>query len=74
MKAESGQDIKLEEEMDTSEKELKIAEKEQMLESLYPKALEGFLLVLSKEGDIVFLSDNVSRYLGLAQVCLNRTI
>nr|QOE88730.1 Hypoxia-inducible factor-1a m [Apostichopus japonicus] len=70
LSAESGQDIKLEEEMDTSEKELKIAEKEQMLESLYPKALEGFLLVLSKEGDIVFLSDNVSRYLGLAQIDL----
>lgn len=67
--AETCRDVKMEEDMDsTSEKDLKIAEREHMLEPLYPKALEGFLLVLSKEGDIVFLSDNVSRYLGLSQV------
>lgn len=43
-------------------------------ESLFLKSLEGFLLVLSPEGDFVFLSDNVSEYLGITQVrlaCVN---
>ena len=30
--------------------------------------LEGFLIVLSTKGDIIFLSDNVSKYLGMTQV------
>ncbi|XP_039282885.1 hypoxia-inducible factor 1-alpha [Nilaparvata lugens] len=37
-------------------------------ESLYLKALDGFLLVVSSEGDIVFLSENVTNYLGLTQM------
>lgn len=37
-------------------------------ESLYLKALDGFLLVVSSEGDIVFLSENVTDYLGLTQM------
>ena len=31
-------------------------------------ALDGFLLVLSSDGDMVFLSENVQEYLGLNQV------
>ncbi len=34
----------------------------------YLKALEGFLLILTEDGEMIYLSDNVSRYLGLAQV------
>ncbi|CAG2163483.1 unnamed protein product [Oppiella nova] len=34
------------------------------------KALNGFLLVLSKEGDMVYLSENVDKYLGLNQIDL----
>lgn len=30
--------------------------------------LEGFLIVLSTKGDIIFLSDDVSKYLGMTQV------
>ncbi|KAG8249652.1 Hypoxia-inducible factor 1-alpha [Homalodisca vitripennis] len=37
-------------------------------DSLFLKALEGFLLVVSADGDIVFLSENVSEYLGLSQI------
>ncbi|XP_064483845.1 hypoxia-inducible factor 1-alpha-like isoform X2 [Ornithodoros turicata] len=33
-------------------------------------ALDGFLLVLSTEGEVLFLSENVGRYLGLNQVDL----
>lgn len=31
-------------------------------------SLEGFLLVTTADGDIVFISENVNRYLGLQQV------
>ncbi|XP_022255016.1 hypoxia-inducible factor 1-alpha-like [Limulus polyphemus] len=34
------------------------------------KALEGFLLILSEEGDLVYLSENVHQYLGLNQLDL----
>ncbi|XP_076358893.1 hypoxia-inducible factor 1-alpha-like isoform X2 [Tachypleus tridentatus] len=37
-------------------------------DSAFLKALEGFLLVLSEEGDIVYLSENVHQYLGLTQI------
>lgn len=30
--------------------------------------LEGFLMVLSTEGDVIFLSENVSQHMGLTQV------
>lgn len=36
--------------------------------SLYLRILEGFLMVLSTEGDMIFLSDNISKYMGLTQV------
>lgn len=52
------------------------ADKEDELESqlngFYLKALEGFLLVLSDDGDMVYLSENVSKSMGLSQVyCLD---
>ncbi|KAJ7990775.1 hypothetical protein DPEC_G00290410 [Dallia pectoralis] len=33
----------------------------------YLKALEGFLMVLSEDGDMIYLSENVNKCLGLAQ-------
>ncbi|XP_037546851.1 endothelial PAS domain-containing protein 1 [Nematolebias whitei] len=35
--------------------------------NMYLKILEGFLMVLSTSGDIIFLSENVSKYMGLTQ-------
>ncbi|XP_051511717.1 hypoxia-inducible factor 1-alpha-like isoform X2 [Myxocyprinus asiaticus] len=37
------------------------------LNSFYLKALEGFLMVLSEDGDMVYLSENVSKSMGLTQ-------
>uniref|UniRef100_A0A1A8C7T3 Hypoxia-inducible factor 1-alpha n=1 Tax=Nothobranchius kadleci TaxID=1051664 RepID=A0A1A8C7T3_NOTKA len=37
------------------------------LNGSYLKALEGFLMVLSEDGDMIYLSENVSKCLGLAQ-------
>ncbi|EEB19024.1 Hypoxia-inducible factor 1 alpha, putative [Pediculus humanus corporis] len=35
---------------------------------LFLKALEGFLVILSADGDLVYLSENVNEYLGISQV------
>ncbi|XP_051900043.1 hypoxia-inducible factor 1-alpha-like [Pristis pectinata] len=40
------------------------------LNSLYLRALNGFFMVLTEEGDIVYLSENVDKYLGLTQLAL----
>lgn len=40
------------------------------LNSSYLKALEGFLMVLSEDGDMIYLSETVNKCLGLAQVGL----
>nr|WNN25267.1 hypoxia-inducible factor 1 [Phoronis psammophila] len=40
------------------------------LDQQYLKALEGFLIVISSDGDITYLSENVSKYLGLSQIDL----
>lgn len=34
----------------------------------YLKSLEGFVLALSPDGDFVYVSENVSDYLGISQV------
>lgn len=39
--------------------------------NMFLKILEGFLMVLSTEGDMIFLSDNVTKYMGLTQVWLH---
>ncbi|XP_072314437.1 hypoxia inducible factor 1 subunit alpha a [Eucyclogobius newberryi] len=42
-------------------------ELDEQLGSSYLKALEGFLMVLSEDGDMIYLSENVNKCLGLAQ-------
>ncbi|KAA0702034.1 Hypoxia-inducible factor 1-alpha [Triplophysa tibetana] len=37
-------------------------------DGFYQQALAGFILVLTEEGDMVFLSDSVSKYIGIAQL------
>uniref|UniRef100_A0A1B6D4M5 Hypoxia-inducible factor 1-alpha n=1 Tax=Clastoptera arizonana TaxID=38151 RepID=A0A1B6D4M5_9HEMI len=37
-------------------------------DALLLRALEGFLLIVSADGDIIFLSENVNEYLGLSQI------
>uniref|UniRef100_A0A4W4HNC2 Hypoxia-inducible factor 1-alpha n=1 Tax=Electrophorus electricus TaxID=8005 RepID=A0A4W4HNC2_ELEEL len=43
------------------------SELESQLNSFYLKALEGFLMVLSEDGDMVYLSENVCKCMGLTQ-------
>uniref|UniRef100_A0A2C9KF36 PAS domain-containing protein n=1 Tax=Biomphalaria glabrata TaxID=6526 RepID=A0A2C9KF36_BIOGL len=42
--------------------------KGEKLDHLCQKALEGFAFILSPEGDIVYLTENVTKYLGLQQI------
>lgn len=46
------------------------AELKQKLNQQYYKALDGFLIVIAKNGDVVYVSENVEKYLGLTQVDL----
>ncbi|XP_026780603.3 hypoxia inducible factor 1 subunit alpha, like [Pangasianodon hypophthalmus] len=43
-------------------------EEEDPTDAFYQQALAGFILVLSDDGDMVFLSDNVSKFIGITQL------
>ncbi|XP_054052103.1 endothelial PAS domain-containing protein 1 isoform X3 [Rissa tridactyla] len=43
-------------------------EADQQMDNLYLKALEGFIAVVTQDGDMIFLSENVNKYMGLTQV------
>jgi len=42
----------------------------QKLSQQYYKSLDGFVIVVAKDGDIIYVSENVEKYLGLTQVYL----
>ncbi|KAM8945434.1 LOW QUALITY PROTEIN: endothelial PAS domain-containing protein 1 [Pelodytes ibericus] len=41
---------------------------EKQLDNLYLKALEGFIAVVTQDGDMIFLSENINKFMGLTQV------
>lgn len=43
-------------------------ETENPTDAFYQQALAGFILVMTEEGDMVFLSESVSKYIGITQV------
>ncbi|XP_004867169.1 hypoxia-inducible factor 3-alpha isoform X2 [Heterocephalus glaber] len=45
-----------------------VGAKGEPLDACYLKALEGFVMVLTTEGDMAYLSENVSKHLGLSQL------
>lgn len=48
-------------------------EKCSMADACWPQALGGLLLALSSEGDIIYLTENVTQQLGLPQVRISST-
>ncbi|MCI4384463.1 hypothetical protein PGIGA_G00039110 [Pangasianodon gigas] len=38
------------------------------MDTLYLKSLQGFVAVVTSEGDMIFLSENISKFMGLSQV------
>ncbi|KAG7321882.1 hypothetical protein KOW79_014740 [Hemibagrus wyckioides] len=43
-------------------------EEEDPTDAFYQQALAGFIMVMSEDGDMVFLSDNVSKFIGITQL------
>uniref|UniRef100_A0A8C1RBL7 Hypoxia-inducible factor 1-alpha-like n=1 Tax=Cyprinus carpio TaxID=7962 RepID=A0A8C1RBL7_CYPCA len=43
-------------------------ETENPTDAFYQQALAGFILVMTEEGDLVFLSESVSKYIGMTQL------
>ncbi|KAM6956215.1 endothelial PAS domain-containing protein 1b [Aplochiton taeniatus] len=41
---------------------------DRQMDSMYLRSLEGFITVLSSDGDIIFLSENIHKFMGLTQV------
>lgn len=47
-------------------------EEEDPMDAFYPEALAGFIMVMTEEGDMIYLTENVSRHIGITQVHSNR--
>ncbi|KAG7248082.1 hypothetical protein CRUP_021610, partial [Coryphaenoides rupestris] len=47
-------------------KEEKEEEEENCMDEFYPRALAGFIIVLTEEGDMIYVSDSVSKHIGIA--------
>jgi len=47
-------------------------EPERGLRPVYLKALGGFLLVTTDDGELIYISENVQEYLGIVQVGILR--
>ncbi|KAF7661367.1 hypothetical protein LDENG_00262900 [Lucifuga dentata] len=43
---------------------------EDPMDAFYPQTLAGFLMVLNEEGDMIYLSENVSKHIGIMQLDL----
>ncbi|KAF7648704.1 hypothetical protein LDENG_00152130 [Lucifuga dentata] len=46
----------------------RVGKEDGQMDSLYLKSLEGFITVVTSDGDIVFLSENINKSMGLTQV------
>lgn len=48
--------------------EKKESEEEDPMDIFYPQTLAGFIMVLTEEGDMIYLTENVNKYIGIVQV------
>nr|XP_046258938.1 endothelial PAS domain-containing protein 1b isoform X2 [Scatophagus argus] len=46
------------------------SDEDRRMDSLYLKSLEGFVTVVTSDGDMIFLSENINKFMGLTQVDL----
>lgn len=51
-----------------SDSQKKESEEEDPMDIFYPQTLAGFIMVLTEEGDMVYLTENVNKYIGIVQV------
>ncbi|XP_041733581.1 hypoxia-inducible factor 1-alpha isoform X2 [Coregonus clupeaformis] len=52
---------------DTSEERVTDGD-EDMMDGFYPRALAGFIMVMTEEGDMIYLGDSVNKHLGIPQL------
>uniref|UniRef100_G3PIK9 Hypoxia inducible factor 1 subunit alpha, like n=1 Tax=Gasterosteus aculeatus aculeatus TaxID=481459 RepID=G3PIK9_GASAC len=50
------------------EEEEKEGDEEDPMDSFYPQALAGFIMVMTEEGDMIYLTENVSTHIGIPQL------
>uniref|UniRef100_A0A3Q1CEI8 Hypoxia inducible factor 1 subunit alpha, like n=1 Tax=Amphiprion ocellaris TaxID=80972 RepID=A0A3Q1CEI8_AMPOC len=51
------------------EKEETVEEaREDLMDSFYPQTLAGFVMVMTEEGDMIYLTENVNKHIGIAQL------
>ncbi|KAM7398881.1 hypothetical protein PAMP_018186 [Pampus punctatissimus] len=62
-----GENLKEEAEEEEKEEEEE-EEEEDPMDSYYPQVLAGFIMVLTEEGDMIYLTENVNRHVGIAQL------
>nr|XP_020499180.1 hypoxia-inducible factor 1-alpha-like [Labrus bergylta] len=43
-------------------------EEEDSMDTFYPQVLAGFVLVMSEEGDVIYLTENVNKHIGITQL------
>uniref|UniRef100_A0A1A7XHA3 Hypoxia-inducible factor 1, alpha subunit, like n=1 Tax=Iconisemion striatum TaxID=60296 RepID=A0A1A7XHA3_9TELE len=43
-------------------------EEEDPMDSFYPEVLAGFIMVMTEEGDMIFLTENVNKHIGITQL------
>lgn len=47
---------------------------EDPMDAFYPQALAGFIMVMTEEGDLIYLTENVNRHIGITQVQPERSL
>ncbi|XP_005932701.1 hypoxia inducible factor 1 subunit alpha, like isoform X2 [Haplochromis burtoni] len=54
------------------EEEVKVEEEEEKdedpMDAFYPQALAGFIMVMTEEGDMIYLTENVNKHIGITQL------
>jgi PAS domain-containing protein len=54
--------------LDISDRPVSLTALDYKFDHLYLKALDGFVMVITKDGEVIYISENVDTYLGLLQV------
>ncbi|XP_031719429.1 hypoxia inducible factor 1 subunit alpha, like [Anarrhichthys ocellatus] len=57
-----------EEKEEKKEEEEEEEEEEDPMDSFYPQALAGFIMVMTEEGDMIYLTENISTHIGVTQL------
>ncbi|XP_068562959.1 hypoxia inducible factor 1 subunit alpha, like [Cebidichthys violaceus] len=59
---------KVEKEKKEEEKKEEEEKEEDPMDSFYPQVLAGFIMVMTEEGDMIYLTENISTHIGITQL------